>query len=198
MGALVFVVGGAGAGKTTLAKIVARRRRMAVFDMDTLLRPAAEALMTQAGLDPRDRDSDAYKRLCRELGYRITMDAALENAALGTDAIVIGPFTRELEEPGWIDGELARAGIARGDVDVKAVSVYLGDASLYKARIAGRGGELDGWKLANWERFSRGLGRKQVQWSLPADAILYVDNSAASPERAANIVEQFIFGGGAR
>ena len=87
---LVFFLGGAGAGKTTAAKALAARRRAAVFDMDTRLRPAAEALMTLAGLDPSDRESDAYQKLCRELGYRITMDAALENVAVGTDAFVIG------------------------------------------------------------------------------------------------------------
>ncbi|MEK0315291.1 AAA family ATPase [Cohnella sp. 56] len=197
MAALIFVVGGAGAGKTTLAKLVAARRNTAVFDMDTLLRPAAEVLMKQAGLDPSDRDSDAYKRLCRELGYRIAMDAALENVALGTDAIVIGPFTRELDEPDWIRDELTRAGIVPESVEIKVVSVYLADESRYRKRIAGRGGELDKWKLDHWDRFKRTLGRKEVKWALPDHAVLYVDNSPDVPGLAADRIERFIFGGGA-
>jgi predicted kinase len=99
---LVFFVGGAGAGKTTLAKKLAARSGAVFLDMDTLQRPAAEALMTAAGFDPTDRDSTDYKRLCRDLGYRITMDAALENVSLGTDVYVVGPFTREIADPaGW-------------------------------------------------------------------------------------------------
>lgn len=191
---LVFVVGGAGAGKTTLAKRVAAARHTALFDMDTLLRPAAEALMTQAGLDPADRDSEDYKSLCRDLGYRITMDAALENVALGTDAIVIGPFSRELNDPGWLRSELERAGLSLEAVRVKVVSVYLSDESRYKARIAGRGGALDQWKLDHWERFSLSLGRKTVTWQLPSNAVLYVDNSTAAPECAADSIDRFIYG----
>ncbi|MFD1906940.1 hypothetical protein ACFSQ7_27465 [Paenibacillus rhizoplanae] len=62
--------------------------------MDILLRPAATAIMTMHGLDPDDRDSDEYKRLCRDLGYRITMDAALDNIGLSSDIYVVGPFTQ--------------------------------------------------------------------------------------------------------
>jgi len=194
MAALIFVVGGAGAGKTTLAKLIAARHRTPVFDMDTLLRPAAEALMTQAGLDPNDRDSDAYKRLCRDLGYRITMDAAFENVALGNDAIVIGPFTKEVGDPNWLDAEFARSGTKAELVEVKVLSVYLSDEAIYKERIARRGGDLDRWKLDHWDRFKLSLARREVAWPLPAGAVLYYDNSLEAPERAADRLESFLFG----
>ncbi|WP_338325855.1 hypothetical protein [Paenibacillus luteus] len=128
---LVFFVGGAGAGKTTLAKGLAKKRSVAIMDMDTLLRPAAIALMTQAGLDPNDRDSEDYKRLCRDLGYRITMDAALENIANECDIFVIGPFTKETEAPLWIEQELGSIGASLMDVEVKVVFVYLSDDRLH-------------------------------------------------------------------
>ncbi|HEX7055765.1 MAG TPA: hypothetical protein VF260_01035, partial [Bacilli bacterium] len=88
MAKLIFVLGPAAAGKTTLARALAAKRKIALFDMDTLLRPAAEAIMTIVGQDPTDRDSPLYKKYCRDLGYRMTMDAALDNIALGCDAIV--------------------------------------------------------------------------------------------------------------
>src|SRR5665647_307340 len=103
---LVFFLGPAGSGKTTLAKTLIEKHHAAFFDMDTLARPAAEAIMTLSGLDPNDRDSPIYKQYCRDLGYRITMDAALENLHLGIDAFVIGPFTQELEDPLWLEQEL--------------------------------------------------------------------------------------------
>jgi adenylate kinase family enzyme len=136
---IVFFLGPAGAGKTTLAKALAKRRRAALFDMDTLSRPASEAIMTLAGLNPEDRDSLIYKKHCRDLGYRITMDAALENVELGNDAFVIGPFTRETEDPDWLEAELSRIGASLRDVDVKVAFVHLTDTMGYYERIRQRG-----------------------------------------------------------
>ncbi|WP_427182114.1 AAA family ATPase [Paenibacillus sp. TC-CSREp1] len=175
---LIFFLGGAGSGKTTLAKALSRKYKAAFLDMDILLRPAAEAIMTLQGLDPSDRDSPEYKQLCRDLGYRITMDAALDNVQLGVDTLVIGPFTKEIENPDWIGQELARIGRSLDDTDVRVAYIYLRDESLYHQRIAGRQSPLDAWKLANWEAFRASLARKNVAWPLPAEAVAYIDNSS--------------------
>lgn len=194
MGKLVFFVGGAGAGKTTLAKAIAAKRGAAVFDMDTLLRPAAKALMTQAGLDPTDRDSAAYKALCRDLGYRITMDAALENVALGNDAFVIGPFTKELADPDWIVAQLSRLGDAARDTATKVVVVHLKDERSYRERIEARDSELDRWKLTHWDEFSRSLRPRQPAWALPEGSVLYADNSSPNARETVERIERFLYG----
>ncbi|MCM3630656.1 AAA family ATPase [Paenibacillus glycanilyticus] len=191
---LVFFVGGAGAGKTTLAKALARKRGVAVFDMDTMLRPAAVQIMTVAGLDPNDRDSEEYKVLCRDLGYRITMDAALENIDIGTDAFVIGPFTKEIGDPSWLVKELASVGASVQDVDVKAVMVYLQNDRQHYSRIEKRGLETDQYKLEHWESFSRSLAKKTLAWELPESSVLYYDNSPAMEEEALQRLERFVYG----
>lgn len=192
---LVFFVGGAGAGKTTLAKALARKRGAALLDMDTLLRPAAVSVMTIAGLDPNDRDSADYKRLCRDLGYRITMDAALENVDIGTDTLVIGPFTKETEDPLWIEQELGNIGAALTDVDVKVIFVYLQNEQSHYDRIAARGYELDGWKLEHWNEFSLGaLQPRKLRWNLAESSVLYFDNSRPLEEETITILERFIYG----
>jgi len=192
---LIFFLGGAGAGKTTLAKALAKRRGAALFDMDTLSRPASEAIMSLSGLDPSDRDSPVYKTKCRDLGYRLTMNAALENVEIGTDAVVIGPFTREMGDPAWLETELARIGASPRDVDVKVVVVYLQDVEAYRARIRGRASVLDEWKLAHWDEFSGSLMTdRKVEWNLPANSILYFDNAGPlSPDKIAQL-ERFIYG----
>ncbi|MEK3884760.1 hypothetical protein [Paenibacillus sp. PL2-23] len=192
MGRLVFFLGGAGAGKTTLAKALAKRSHAALFDMDTLLRPAAEAIMTLSGLDPNDRDSPLYKTRCRDLGYRLTMDAALENIALGTDAYVIGPFTRETEEPEWLGGELARIGADLSTVDVKVIFVSLQEDSHYRERIVQRGSALDAWKLDNWAVFSRSLAARSSKWPLPDSSVLYFDNTGELTTDKLSMVEDWI------
>ncbi|QNK60291.1 shikimate kinase [Paenibacillus sp. PAMC21692] len=189
---LVFFLGGAGAGKTTVAKELAKRSRTALFDMDTLLRPAAEAIMTLSGLDPNDRDSELYKSRCRDLGYRLTMDAALENVELGNDAFVIGPFTKETEDPAWLANELSRIGATLNDVEVKVIFVCLPDDSHYRARILQRGSMLDAWKLDNWEAFSKSLVPRAVQWPLSESSVLYFDNSEELTEQKLALAERFI------
>jgi dephospho-CoA kinase len=194
MAKLVFFIGGAGAGKTTLAKALASRRKAAVLDMDTLLRPAAEALMTLAGFDPSDRDSSEYKRLCRDLGYRITMDVALENVDTRTDVLVIGPFTKESENPQWIHEELARISATVQDVEIKVVVVYLAAIEDYRSRIEQRKSELDRWKLDNWDEFSRSLSRREPKWKLEPNSVLYFDNSQPLGEEEISSLESFVFG----
>lgn len=177
MSKLIFFLGGAGSGKTTLAKALSRKHKAAFFDMDILLRPAAEAIMTLQGLDPSDRDSPEYKRLCRDLGYRITMDAALDNVQLGIDTIVVGPFTKEIGTRDWITQELAQIGRSLEDTDVRVAYIYLENESLYHERITARQSPLDEWKLANWDAFTASLVRKEVAWPLPAASVAYIDNS---------------------
>ncbi|MBD2845949.1 AAA family ATPase [Paenibacillus sp. IB182496] len=195
MGTLLFVLGPAGAGKTTIAAALAQRRKMAVLDMDTLLRPAAEAIMRAAGLDPEDRDSEAYKTRCRDLGYRITMDATLDNLALGLDACVIGPFTQETSDADWLERELAPLGAARGQVQVRVLMVHLSDLDAYRSRIEARASRLDRWKLEHWETFSRSLARREVRWPLAPGDVLHYDN--ARPLTADRVAELERFLGGA-
>ncbi|WP_010497596.1 AAA family ATPase [Paenibacillus elgii] len=191
---LVFFLGPAGAGKTTLAKALARRRHAALFDMDTLSRPASEAILTLSGLDPNDRDSDVYKIRCRDLGYRITMDATLENVDLGVNAFVIGPFTRELEDPVWPEKELRRIDASLHDVDVKAILVSLPGEQHYRERIRDRGLALDAWKLENWSEFSRSLAVREIRWKLPASSILSFNNAGPLSEEKLRQIERFIYG----
>ncbi|RUS47211.1 hypothetical protein ELR57_12235 [Cohnella sp. AR92] len=194
MGRLIFVIGSAGAGKTTIAKELARFRGAAFLDMDTFARPASEKLMTLAGLDPEDRDSDEYKELCRDLGYRMTMNAALENVELGNDAIVIGPFTRETESREWLENELRSLGEKRRQAIVKVVYVYLSDPELYRRRIIERRLASDEWKLRHWDRFRQSLAIREIRWELPDGSVLYLDNEGELDEAKRKRLYEFIYG----
>ncbi|WP_219838404.1 AAA family ATPase [Paenibacillus sp. R14(2021)] len=189
---LLFFIGPAGAGKTTLAKAWVQQHGGAFLDMDTLLRPAAEVIMTLAGRDPADRDSPFYKQHCRDLGYRITMDAALQQLSLGLDAIVIGPFTKETEDAEWLNRELARIGASLHDTRVKLISVYLPSEADYRHRIETRASSLDMWKLEHWEQFRHSLARRTIAWQLDASSMLAFDNSGLFTAAKLIELEQFI------
>ncbi|WP_151734070.1 AAA family ATPase [Paenibacillus tengchongensis] len=194
MNRFVFFLGPAGAGKTTLAKAIAARRPAAVLDMDILLRPAADVIMTMHGLDPTDRDSAEYKALCRDLGYRITMDAALDNLGLASDMYIVGPFTKEAADPEWIGRELSRRGRSLSDTEVKVVLVGLDSEELYRERISHRQSPLDDWKFRNWAKFRSAFADRELNWPLPPAHILRFDNSSPDLAGAAAQVERFIYG----
>lgn len=191
---LVFFVGGAGSGKTTLAKGITDKHHAVFLDMDTVSRRASEKIMRIAGHDPDDRDSAAYKELCRDLGYEMTMDVARENLELNADVFAVGPFTSEIRNPNWIHDELAKIGATVNDVEVKVVYVYLADMTQYKKRIEERGHKADEWKLANWDLFVKRMERTNVEWDLPGDSVLYFDNSASTLEENTLSIEQFVYG----
>lgn len=193
MNKLVFFLGPAGAGKTTLAKEIASARKVPFFDMDILLRPAADAIMSLHGLDPSDRDSAEYKRLCRDLGYRITMDAALDNIGLDVDAFVVGPFTQEAANPDWISSELSRIGRSLQDVEVKVVLVELANEELYRRRIQDRQSPLDEWKFQHWDEFRQSFGNRSVKWPLPISHVKVIDNSNPDITKTVAEVEHFIY-----
>lgn len=191
---LVFFVGGAGSGKTTLAKGITDKHHAVFLDMDTVSRRASEKIMRIAGHDPDDRDSAAYKELCRDLGYEMTMDVARENLDLNADVFAVGPFTSEIRNANWIHEELAKIGATVNDVEVKVVYVYLADMTQYKKRIEERGHKADEWKLANWDLFVKRMERTDVAWDLPGDSVLYFDNSASTLEENTLAVERFVYG----
>lgn len=149
--------------------------------------------MTFHGLDPADRDSADYKRLCRDLGYRITMDAALDNISLNVDAFVVGPFTKEAANPDWIWSELSHIGRSLQDVEVKVVLVELADEELYRKRIQDRQSPLDEWKFQHWDEFRKAFGNRSVKWPLPSSNVKVVDNSNPDITKTVAVVEHFIY-----
>jgi hypothetical protein len=122
------------------------------------------------------------------------MDAALENVANGTDVFVIGPFTKETEQPEWIEEELSTIGDAAQEVEVKVIVVHLGAPEVYRDRIERRDTVLDRWKLEHWSEFSRSLTMRVPKWKLTEGDVLYFDNTSQLDERQLAVAEAFVYG----
>jgi predicted kinase len=143
-----IVCGSPGAGKTTYAKHLASTLGAALLDIDTATERLVRLALHEAGYDPDDRDSDYFKRTYREPIYETLFDIARENLAF-QDAVVVGPFTKELRDPDWP----ARLSKALGcPVEVHYV---ICPAEIRKDRLAKRGDARDLAKLRDWENFIR-------------------------------------------
>lgn len=192
---VIFVSGVAGTGKTTVSKCLHKHIPAVYLDKDTVGGKFSENFLRATGHDPQDRDSKYYKQHCRDLEYDVTMDLAMENATLGLDSMLIGPFTKEIETKGWLDQKLAAFGLTRSDVTVKVLFVTLQDTDLQKERIIERGAmDRDQWKIDNWDEYEQSLDLPTVSWGLPETDIMVFDNSGKLTEEKLQELVSFIEG----
>ncbi|MGO4371995.1 AAA family ATPase [Paenibacillus sp. 2TAB19] len=190
---LIFFVGVAGTGKTTVARKLSSRIPAAFLDRDTIGGRFVEAILEMNGLDKNDRDSDYYKRNLRDLEYDTAKDVCIENLAAGQNVFMISPFTAELRNEQWIEDVLQAAGRTKQSVDVKVVVVTLSDIAMQKNRIIGRQTVRDQWKLDNWGDFEKRVDFvPQINWNIPASSILVFDNSGELTEEKSELLFQFV------
>ncbi|GGE44753.1 shikimate kinase [Pullulanibacillus camelliae] len=174
---LVFFVGTAGTGKSYLSQRLSETFSWAYLDMDTIGTPFVNKMLEMNGQDPDDRDSAFYKQHLRNLPYQALMDVAMENIKAHQDVALIGPFTRELATPTWIEEILKANGFTLSDVDVKVIIVEVQNADVEKDRIRERGYDRDQWKLKHWDTYKSEKKTYNVTWNIPNASILRFDNS---------------------
>ncbi|MFC5466301.1 AAA family ATPase [Lederbergia graminis] len=190
---VIFVSGVAGTGKTTVSKHVHKYIPAVYLDKDTVGGKFSENFLKATGHDPSDRDSKYYKEHCRDIEYDVTMDIAMENATLGLDSMLIGPYTKEIETADWLDQKLAQFGLTREDVTVKILFVTLTDTELQKQRIIERGAmDRDQWKIDNWDEYEQSLAIPEVAWDIPESDILVFDNSGELTEEKVKEIVNFL------
>ncbi|GGH78367.1 dephospho-CoA kinase [Pullulanibacillus pueri] len=189
---LVFFVGTAGTGKSYVSQMLSQEFSWAYLDMDTIGTPFVNKMLTMNGLDPDDRDSKFYKEHLRDLPYRATMDVALDNLLAHQNVALIGPFTRELANPEWIEKELKAKGLSFEEVDVKVIIVEVNNPNVEKERIQERGFERDQWKLNHWQEYKSEKKEYHVTWNIPETSVLRFDNSDEMTEEKRQTLIDFI------
>lgn len=139
MADLILIMGGAGTGKSTIARRLAIELQACLLDSDAL----TEALF------PADRDSEAYLAMRPRL-YGALYRLAAANLALDRNVVIDAPHAGQIADPTW-PGEveaLARVAGAR-----LRVVMCLADVATRRQRMTARGEARDMPKLARWDAF---------------------------------------------
>jgi predicted kinase len=89
----VLLSGAPASGKSTLSHLVARGLRAAVIGQDVATGPLVDVVQRLAGVD--DLDDPRLTGLTREPRYRVVLDLAVDNLAVGLPVVLVAPFTAE-------------------------------------------------------------------------------------------------------
>ncbi|WP_208590710.1 AAA family ATPase [Gracilibacillus suaedae] len=190
---LVFFVGVAGTGKTTVAEKVSEHIPCAFLDRDTVGGRFVERFLEMNDLDPNDRDSTFYKENLRDLEYDTTKDICIENLRVGQNVFMISPFTAELKNKEWIEEVIAASDKTKAEVDVKVVVVTLQDIEQQRKRIEERGTDRDTWKLENWDSYETRVDFvPTINWNITKENINIFDNSGDLTEEKVGKLVSFI------
>ena len=168
---LVLMAGGAGVGKTGLARQLVRRVANAVLlDKDRLLARWVDRVLVAAGRSA-DRDSRYYWQEVRPEEYATLESIAFDHLELGKVVVVDAPLRPELQDPTWV-ARVRRACVDRG-AGFLAVWVIVSPETA-RRRMAARAEPRDHWKLANWGEFLR---RQPYDPPAGADLVLMNEDS---------------------
>ncbi len=152
---LLLFAGHAGTGKTTLAKrampVLAARGGKDFFflDKDTAYGAFSSHVMGLLTGNPADRDSPTYLQNLRDREYAGLLDVTRENLELGSQVMLVGPFTRELMAGKFFDPVLL--GMPSGTIcRIAWIDLSTEEA---RRRIEKRNDPRDAWKLAHWDEY---------------------------------------------
>ncbi|KND32729.1 AAA family ATPase [Streptomyces acidiscabies] len=158
-----FVIGPAGSGKSSVARLLAKLTGAAYLDKDTACTRLTEALLKTADTDPDDRDGNAYYlSTVRELEYLTLLDLARDNLAVGRPVVLDAPFGSYFADPGFLTTTANRHSWPTG-VEPIVVHVRV-DSPTAQARIRARGLARDASKLADWPKFWTKSQANQCRW----------------------------------
>jgi dephospho-CoA kinase len=168
----IIICGSPGAGKSTYAQTLSGL----LLDIDTVTERLVKTGLRLSGHDPNDRDSNYYKDNFREPVYETLFDIALENLRT-QDVLIVGPFTKEIRNPGWISQLTQR--LACTNVEVHYVYC---DPETRIERVRSRGNSRDISKLENWQETQSYYGNEER----PSFEHLFVDTTAFVVPRVFN------------
>ena len=168
----ILVTGWPAAGKSTVARALARRLRAALIDQDTATAPLVAVVAELVGV--HDLTDPRLAGPTRRARYETVIALAEENLRAGTPVIVVAPFTQERRDlDAWnaLDRRLRAAG-------GRPLLVWLRvEAAAAMHRLRERGAARDAAKLSDPADFAASLNISE-----PAGPHLTVDGQSGADQ----------------
>jgi predicted kinase len=160
----VFVVlGPAGSGKSTIAKLIARRYAAVYLDKDRVSGPFVRLVLGLNGEDPESRESnDFYMQHVMATEYQTVFEVCADNLHLGASVVIDAPFAAYTRQPEFLADSARRAGWP--DAEWTVVHVHASE-DVVRQRVAGRRFARDAWKLDHWDEFWSQFGTVDCSWT---------------------------------
>lgn len=159
---LIFLIGTAGAGKSTVGKKLAATLKWCYLDKDVVANRFTGAMLVREGYGAQDRDQCAYyKETIYELEYETLLNLAADNLRLGNSVILDAPFIGYFNDKDYVKRFLEKYDLQ--DITPLVLNVYV-ESHILKERIIARNNERDQWKLDNWDEFIQSVKDKKCQW----------------------------------
>ncbi|MDD9267140.1 AAA family ATPase [Paenibacillus sp. GCM10023248] len=177
---VIFLIGAAGTGKSTIGKRIASELQCCYLDKDTVCNKFTGLLLETQGYSPYERDNCAfYREVVMDIEYQALLDIADDNLKLGRSVVLDAPFLGYFSNKDYVK-ELSRQ-YDWHHIKRLALQVRI-DIPVLKERLQARGLERDQWKLANWEAFVQSIQEKECLWE--DIEMKRVDNSSIPIDRA--------------
>lgn len=187
---VIFLIGTASSGKSTIGKLLASQYNLVYLDKDIICNRFTGILLESNGYSAHDRDGCSfYSDVVMDLEYQTLLDIANDNLQLGNSVILDAPFISYFANPNYITELKEKYGWQKINTMVLHVTI---DFSVLKERMQARGLERDIWKLTNWGTYMQSIKEKQCRWD--KIEICSFDNSFETLDTK-KLFELFPFGG---
>ncbi|WP_411345977.1 AAA family ATPase [Paenibacillus sp. WLX1005] len=161
---VIFLIGSAGSGKSTIGKYIARTYGCTYLDKDIVCNTFTGALLEANGYSAHDRDGcDYYRDVVMPLEYRALLDIANDNVQLGHSVILDAPFLGYFAEREYVQELVEHYGWDQYDVRTLVLRVKV-DFDVLRKRMQERNLERDQWKFDHWDEFVQGIQQKVCLW----------------------------------
>lgn len=159
---VIFLIGAAASGKSTIGKLLASEYHFCYLDKDTVCNAFTGLLLESKGYSPHDRDGNAfYSDVVMPLEYRTLLDVANDNLKLGNSVVLDAPFLGYFAQTDFINDLRQKYDWQHVRPMVLQVTI---DYDILKQRMLERSLERDAWKFENWETFVQSLQAKKCLW----------------------------------